>query len=375
MSPEQSRGVEVPVSATVNDISAIDSRLGELYRDAVGGDGETATPTIRTALFNLIIYADTENLANKAMQDAGAIVSTHPSRVIVVDKTASAPDEESTVVSLICGITERGERRLCGEVIRVHMHNNGSLTGSVMPLLVSDTPVYLWILPCEIPEDGGLEEILLISDLVFVDSRQFTDLGKEYGIIARLLSSECIIDLAWISLLQWRELTAQHFDPPAIRKYIAEIDEITVQYNPVGGLLSSAALLFACWLIDRTGLRVRSAFSRSNGIDIEANQDDRLARISLVANNELSAGNSLVSVTIRCSGENGPATFFTQAASDAEIAMGEECAGLCLPPKVVEVTFESDADLISCALDNRKSDEIYESALAVAMNVLLSFAS
>lgn len=369
--------MEVSISEPLAELSKVDSHLASLYRRAVGGEGPAAVPTVRTVLLNLVAYCRTEREADEAMEAIGEVLGSHPCRAIIIEAMAPVAGEPEDSVAVVCGITRRGDRRLCGEVIRIHAHEGTyEAVGSVMPLLVADVPVYLWILGETPDHDPQFDDLLRMSDTLIVDSRRFSDAETGFNRIinSRISQPDCTVhDLAWISLQSWRELTAQHFDPPSMRPYLNHLTEIVVEYNSTArrGAPPMCALLYISWLINVLALQVSVVSSLpEGGYRIQARQEDNPVNILMMPGEASFAPCQIIASTIKCSADGDQASFTTYGSSDTELSMTEECKGICFPPRVLEMTAQSMSSLVAQALDTHKSDVLYERAIKVAVQIV-----
>lgn len=373
------RETELVMDAAANGaqggLSTIDERLAGLYQRATGPEVAAVVPVSRAVLFNLVAYALTHEDAARVARDAARIVRLHPCRVIIVEQPADVGDRGGADVSVVCGITERGERRLCGEVIRVHTHEERAVVGSVLPLLIPDVPLIVWA-PGDIPSgDAAFRDLASPANRMIIDSRTFSDLEEGLVEVDRFCRTGkpcgAVQDLTWVSLLPWRELTAQHFDPPTVRPYLARLLDIAVGFgaDDSGAAAPVAPLLFASWLIERMQLRVRRVSRSEDGEHrIEAEQQGQPVVIRLVA--EEAPEGRVTAVAIRCGSEHGPATFRVQGVSDAQLTASEQCEGVCFPSRTIDIPAAGEAELVSQAVDLPRRDKLYEAALAVACDVL-----
>lgn len=367
----------MPTTDIVDDLSKIDDHLADLYRRAAGaGNAEAFVPSVRTLLLNLIIYISKSDEMAEAVGNAAEVMGSHPCRAIIVN--LGEPSRPSATISAVCGITERGDRRLCGEIIELRAAGMGTeIVGIVMPLLAPDVPVFVWTpsdCPCAWAEFRAVADV---ADHVIIDSRRFPDLRAGLESIAPLCiggaPDRTVQDLCWISLHPWRDLTAQHFDPPVARRYLARLTEIEVKFNTGerAGAPPAAALLMASWLIERTGMDTsRMRRDESGEFHIDARQEGRPVDIRLIPEDMGDAPGTLNSVTIRGGDESGTASFVTHRFSDTRISATEECAGVCFAPMVVEFPAQSAPSLVAEALDTYRKDQVYEDAMAVAIQIL-----
>ena len=279
MTDHESSPVTTVTSAeVVTDLPNVDSALSNLYQTAAG-TAEGPAPVIRALLANVVVYACTDEEADEAADAISEASGTHPCRAVILQTGDSA----GASVSAVCGITERGDRRLCGEIIRLRAPAGSDATGLVLPLLAPDVPVHLWT-PCRSSHLDGPErfkELTGIADQVIVDSRRFRDLRAGLGAvtgICRERGQSCVAhDLAWISLLAWRELTAQHFDPPVFRDQLDQIRQITVQFRRENVRMPSQRAASAGFLADRA-----NRASSRNRPQPRAGRDGRWRHIRMV---------------------------------------------------------------------------------------------
>jgi glucose-6-phosphate dehydrogenase assembly protein OpcA len=373
---------ETAITEKVASLSKVDSCLAELYTRAIVREG--AVPTAKAVMLNLVIYAADAGLADSASEHASRVLSSISCRTIIVDMSSGAQAEGASV-SLICGISERGDKRLCGEVIRLYAAS-GSVTGAVMPLLIPDVPVYLWVHGEVPPEREDFADLLRVASHLIVDSRTGSETARNLRAIDRLSKAEVTItpgiipggmrivqDLGWISIQTWREATAQHFDAPAVRHCLAQIKEVNIRYSGAKdrSLPESPPLLFASWLMERTQTAPTEVFhSKDEGYRITARQDDNPVVLRLAPeDSELEIGR-LLSVQIRCGEGETAAVFTTDAASATQLSLTEDCTDVCLPSKLIDVPDPNDAALATIALSSYRRDHVFARALEVALLIM-----
>lgn len=374
---ENSGEILESTSSEVEDLGKVDSKLMSLYRRAAGAE-EDNVPVMRAALFNLIVYASTDEEAGEAAGNVAEVAGLHPCRAVIIDAVPPLPNEPEISASVICGISERGERRLCGDIIRLHAREGRvSVVGSVMPILVPDVPVYLWV-PGEIPhKDIDFEHFADLSSHLIFDSRRFGNLAKglmtvkSYSVGGK---ARIVEDLSWVSLGAWRESMAEHFDPPQMREYLGKLNRIVLEY--VGDCkasgIPSAPLLFLAWFIDRTGLEIEQVSHTQDGsCCLTAKQDGRHVDIELIPTGEHIPGTSrLKSVTVEGGDPTGKATFVTKEISVTELSAVGECKGVCYPPVITDIPPQSESALAATVLGSHKRDWLYECALELSIDIL-----
>lgn len=362
---------ESTISQSCTSLKDVDLCLEDLYARAVQQEG--AVPTLKTVLLNLVVYAADPSLEDVAEEKATRVLTKVVSRAIVVDR-ATSEHPGGANVSVVCGITDRGDKRLCGEVIRVHV-SEGAMIGGVMPLLLADVPVYLWMLGDVATGHEGAADLLQVADHVIADSRGSTHIGHTFGGMEWLRRAyggrRVVQDLAWVSVNDWREAIARHFDAPAARRRLADVAEINVRYaGPIDAPLpDSAPLLFGCWLIERLGFVIHGAFhSRDRGFRLDVARADHRATVRLVPDGDAET-RRLLSAAIKCGDD---AVFTTELVSDGRLKLTDECDG-GRSESVAELADEDDVALVVRVLRAYRRDTVFERALDTALKAISQF--
>ncbi len=363
---------ETSISRTVKNLSRLDFDIAELYTRAMEQEG--AVPTSRAVLLNLIIYSTDAQLSDRAFDKASQLLAKIACRTILVDLTTQSDDHGA--VSLICGISERGDKRLCGEVIRLFAAG-GPVAGMVLPLLIPDVPVYLWVYGDIPPERQDFADLLRVSDHVVADSRTASHTATNLRALERLSKIEggkrIVRDLGWMSIQAWREATAQHFDAPSLRHFLEQFSEVTVKYSGSidSAVPESAPLLFVAWLMDRLQIVPSQVFrSKDEGFRITASQFQRPVMLRLIPQESNSEAGRLISVTINCGEQEKAGVFTTEAVSETQLVLTENCPELCLPKKLIETPDPGEAALAAIALSTHRKDHVFRSTLELALQII-----
>ena len=98
-----------------------------------------------------------------------------PCRAIIADATRPSVRSRGQRV-VVCGMTSRGDRRLCGDIISVHVGDPASTVGCVLPFLAPDVPVFLWLPGPLCGDQSSIDELAGAADALITDSRRFDDL-------------------------------------------------------------------------------------------------------------------------------------------------------------------------------------------------------
>ena len=152
-------------------------------------------------------------------------------RVSIVSDDTSADEEVALLHETV--VVELGDRHL------------DDLVTIADPLVVSDLPTLLW-------SPHGHHEIvaqlLALAQAVLLDSVDEPEPTEALEYACALSEQAYVVDLAWLRSTPWRERVAAAFDPPALRRELPTIVEVTVRHHPAS---TAAGLLFLGWLASR----------------------------------------------------------------------------------------------------------------------------
>jgi len=241
---------------------AVDRELARMRRAAGAHAREQGHVIARTAVLNIVVYADREVHATRAARSIGRLALRHPSRAIVLWADRSQR-ELAMSVDLRCAVPQVGDGgQVCYEQVLVRMRgtNDARVQSVVVPLLVPDLPVFLWWTDSP-PEARRFDDLLAIADRLVVDSADFARPGAMLARLARLgegTRSFSITDLNWTRLTPWRELMAQFFDVEAWRPFLDDPRGVRIGFGVDADgrdIHPSQALLFVGWLASRLGWR------------------------------------------------------------------------------------------------------------------------
>jgi len=228
-------------------VGDIEKRLSQIRAREPDGD----MSELRTSTMTHLVWCPPAWRA-KARATLAGLVERHPARTIFLIPCAGRIDRIEATVELKDFELEGVSREVVSEVIEIRLHGTPihHPASIVLPLLVSDLPVFCrW--RGEPPWDSNeFAEITGIADRLVVDSSEWTGLPSAYGNLARLFERIGVSDLAWRRGLPWRVALAQRW--PGIRK----AERLTV-HGP-----RADALLLAAWL--RSRLRREVALTRRN---------------------------------------------------------------------------------------------------------------
>jgi glucose-6-phosphate dehydrogenase assembly protein OpcA len=204
-------------------------------------DGDA--PAMRTSVMTHLAWVPEEWLV-AAHEVLHGLAERHPSRTIVLVPQPEAPNGIEANVDQQCFPLAGSERSICTETIELHLGGEYSSRPAsiVMPLLISDLPVFCRWRGEPVWDSGELEQLVEIADRIVIDSREWREPARGYAQLAGVFDRVAVSDIAWSMTADWR-LTLAKLWPT-----IAE-QEIRVR-----GPAAEATLLRA-WL----GARLRRA--------------------------------------------------------------------------------------------------------------------
>lgn len=205
-------------------------------------------PDLRTSTMTHVVWAPPEWVGHAKRVLAG-LAERHPARTILLVPLAGRRSEieaDATVHSFVLD----GRRELLSEVIEIRVRGEAARhpASLVLPLLISDLPVF-----CRwrgLPDWDGQElgELVDVADRLVVDSSEWSGLPGAYLGLAGLFERAVTSDIAWRRTLPWRVALAARW--PGIRR---------MRRLSVTGPRADA-LLLAGWL--RSRLRREISLSR-----------------------------------------------------------------------------------------------------------------
>ena len=222
-------------------------------------EGRDLRVRTRASVLTLVVVAPTPETQQRAISAVAALASRHPSRAIILAPAdLDGPSSFTAHIHASCQVPDRTTSEVCTEEVLIRLGGElaAHLSSTVAPLLIHDLPVVVWW-PDDVPFDSPvLRELVATADRLFVDSGAFRDDGvARMAGMARCLDAGVVVhDVAWMRLLQWRELMAGLFDHPILRPEVHAIDALRIDVaRPGDQLRLTRALLFTGWLAAQLG--------------------------------------------------------------------------------------------------------------------------
>jgi hypothetical protein len=185
-------------------IAEIERELARLREESVR---EGAQPNLRTSVMTHIAWVPPE-WRDAAENTLAGMAERHPSRTLLLLPRPDESDGLDAEVAIRCFPV--GDRAICGEVIELTLRGNRveAPASIVLPLLISDLPVFCrWRGE---PSWGSvpLAEIVALTDRLVVDSSEWRDVAKAYPRLQELFGSVAVSDIAFSRTLPWRRRLA-----------------------------------------------------------------------------------------------------------------------------------------------------------------------
>jgi glucose-6-phosphate dehydrogenase assembly protein OpcA len=227
-------------------VGAVDKALAAL-RAATAVEGQL--PNIRTSVMTHLAWVP-EDWSEQAHNALAGMAERHPSRTVLLQpRPDSGKNRVDATVTLECYQIPGSHRDVCSEVIELTLHGSRAKAPAsiVLPLLISDLPVFLrWRgePPWGAPE---LEQLVELTDRLIVDSTEWDDLPYPYRRLAELFERTAVSDIAWARTLRWRTFLATLWPD------VADVSTLRVHGTP------AQAYLLAGWLrarLDREEIRL-----------------------------------------------------------------------------------------------------------------------
>src|SRR5215210_2365753 len=170
------------------------------------------------------------------------LCSVHPDRT-TIDAWASVAASEAEAAE---GHIALGREHVELDIGERHLK---ALDTIVDPLLVPDLATLVW---APHAHAQAVDSLRRLAQVVLVDTQDEPELRAALERSESLLENAYVVDLAWLRSTPWRERVAAAFDPPALRRGLAEISSVTVRHREDS---AAAAVLFCGWLSSRLGWR------------------------------------------------------------------------------------------------------------------------
>jgi glucose-6-phosphate dehydrogenase assembly protein OpcA len=220
--------------------------------------GEEAASRQRTSVMTHIAWVP-EEWVEAAEDVLKGLAERHPSRTIVLFPQSHGRGLEGEVAA---ETFPTAARSVCAETIRIRLCGTAAEhpASVVVPLLISDLPVFLRWRGLPPFEATPFLELTDVADRLIVDSTEWPDLPAPYGDLGAVFDRIAVSDIAWARTSRWRPMLASLWPD------IADVRRIKVT-----GTRAQACLL-AGWLRSRLGREVvmdHEPADRLEGVELD----------------------------------------------------------------------------------------------------------
>jgi glucose-6-phosphate dehydrogenase assembly protein OpcA len=364
------QGIPVPLESIETELTRL---WGPSAEGVVGSAPDQPTVT-RLSLANLVVacLGPESERVKKALD---TVLARHPCRAIVMRSSSDPARRVSAEVAAQCTMPAPGVPQVCSEQIILNAGASAVdlLPGAVRPLLESDMPMVLWWGGDPRPNWALFRSLADEATLLIPD---FDDPASDPEVVRLALDparcgSPSSRDIAWFGVTRWRELVAQFFDGTEGQETLGRIKKVEVSVAaPTTDRPARAGAWLLAWLAGQLGWKPAARTAR--GGRLEAQFQGRHGPIAASVDSTLDA--SLPSAQVRdvhltaapnpSSLDDGEERFrVTRIVGTPEVRLGICSAVRCALPRLVHATEWEDARRMAAALESRRLNPPYLSAL------------
>jgi len=367
------------------EVEMIQNELDKLWQGAAD-NGLVA----RACRFNLLVYSPNEGAYERATAALAESTRRHPCRAIVLMVEPDAAENEVTAY-LSAHWHASEEKRVGCEQIAIIAKGNAvdKLPESATALLVGDLPAVLWW-QGDLPEESVLFEKLLASSrhLIF-DSADGRDAGntlsraRAVNLVWKTRNGEAGIcgDLNWLRLSLYRNLVAQFLESSLVKPALHSVDEVTVEVIAAteGDAHFVQPFLLLGWLAGFLSWKLNEPLTAISENAFQTNWQNKanavvgkiiLHKAAAEIHEAIMPGDVIAArLQLR---PNGETMIFSlqrdpsQPRMKLRIAKGEQA----LTESMEQLSDASTSELLALALAQNARDQVYESALRVATQLI-----
>lgn len=343
----------------------------ELARLWAAGRTKDAQP--RT--LDLVAFCATPDELPRVRAALAPLASRRPCRTLtVVCYPAEAPSITARVALHVD--TAHGSEPV-GEDVTLEVRGAARdwVPSALRQLRRGDLPMHLWWsgdLPDD--DDGLFDQLTEDAEVTLVHSADMDlrDLEQLRRALAWRADSAVFLDLNWVRLALWQELTARFFDDEGLAAAIPAIDTVSLGFAPRPGSSDAAptqAALLAGWIALCAGWDVHGAAwsADADGARVATvrRADGSPGRVRCVEDDRPGVyPGALHSVTL-----SGPGLTLEVARALEDplvLCWSGEAGHLCVPSQSVRMGVPDEPRMLSRALDRPSRDPLFERSLAAA---------
>ncbi len=255
----ESIGLSEPRAANVADLEA---ELSALWRTAAD-DPSAKNAVTRACALTLLVYVDSAEAAYEVNELVAEVTRQNPCRTIIMILEPEATQSGLEAwVSAHCHLPVAGEKQVCCEQITIRARGEAGqgLPSVVLPLTVSELPIFLWWRAGDFSPPAYFDEMFRVTQHVIIDTARLAQGAGHLRHLASWVQNHSdriqLTDLNWTRITPWRQLIAQCFDSPERRPFLDRLREVRIEYEQDSGRFAAQraqGLLLTGWLANRLG--------------------------------------------------------------------------------------------------------------------------
>lgn len=356
-------------------VADLERDLRELWQDmarkAQTGDAYAVT---RACVFNLVVYAPGERSDQEISQVTAEVTSRNPGRIIVLLSGSASGEELSAWVNAQCHVSAGRRSQVCCEQVMIRSAGSSidRLSSFVLPLLLSDLPVFVWWRDDLNTDTALFQELAEVADRIVFDSSKMTreSLRLLFRFIRENQQWTAFSDLSWSRLTLWRVAIAQLYDVASWRSALATLNRVELQVAAESSHFMKSALLLG-WLGSRLNWRPLSKAIKNQGggysWQFETPRNQLTANLSFTDSSQAS---NLISIKLIA--EEGNLQFVISRSEDGSRLTTEVTAeGTTRVAGVTRLDSEQEANLIGKELEILGHDRVFEKTLELVEDFLV----
>ncbi len=232
---------------------------------SLGKEGEEGGGVLRACAMTLVTIAGPDDDAQEIGETLAGLMRHHPSRMIVI-RLDPACGELTARVFAQCWLPFGSRRQICCEQIEIQTPPDrlADAAAAVLPLIVADLPVAVWLRHPSLLGHRGLNALASLGGRLITDSARSGEPGRTLRQLRELLRAGFpLADLAWARVTRWRELVAQVFANPVYLERASLLGNMEIWQG--GAEPHPSARYLAAWLaicLEAAGGSAETAFHR-----------------------------------------------------------------------------------------------------------------
>jgi glucose-6-phosphate dehydrogenase assembly protein OpcA len=341
-------------------------------------------PPVRACTGNLVVYLEREDDRHDILEIVGEVVRVQPCRVILMSAYPDEPERPIEVsVNALCWLEGASKEKICSEQIQVRAHGKKvlDLPGIVVPLLVSDMPVFLWWRDRFLARQELFEKFEDHIDHVIFEGLHWKNLVEKVeqvlAITRRLKGRVGVTNFNWSRLLPWQMRIAQFFEPGMYQKDLEHLSRVAIEYHTPEEQQEGRffqALLLTGWLAGQLEWRLEGACRDGTELHYQFSKGGTRTIEVLVDHEVIPGGRTKGLQQVKFEFDHGGETSLLMINRDPENQMlylsVKKEGGCSFPQKIRHVSAPFSTLLLRCIENHQSTSIVFDRAFANAVKLL-----